>query len=95
MAALLVLLSTKKNKAEFKTNVKFSKSSTKEAMTISKVEPLRITGRPNLKEKRKSAPFKDMIRRRPTLIELQEEKYPLPNSALPRILDDLLEKGAI
>jgi len=60
-------------------------------MTISEAEPVRIMGRPNSEEKR-SAPFKDMIRRHPTLKELQEKKYPFPNSDLPGILDDLLEK---
>jgi len=47
----------KKDRAEFKKNVKFSKSSAKEAMTISKTEPVRITRRPNPKEKR-SAPLR-------------------------------------
>jgi len=37
----------KKDRAEFKKNVKFSKNSTKETMTISKAEPFRIKGRLN------------------------------------------------
>jgi len=40
-------------------------------------------------------PFKETIRKRPTLKELQEKKYPFPNSDLPGMLDDLLEKGVI
>jgi len=46
--------------------VKFSTSSTKETMTISKVGPLKISGGPNPIEKR-SAHFKDTLRRCPPL----------------------------
>jgi len=72
---------SKKDWTEVKKNVKFSKSLTKEVMTVSKAEPVRITGKPNSKEKR-STPFKDTIRRCPTLKELQEKKYPFPDSDL-------------
>jgi len=41
----------KKDRAEFKKSVKFSTSSTKEAMTVSRARPVRISGRPNQKEK--------------------------------------------
>jgi len=37
----------KKDRVEFKKNVKFPKSSTKEAMTISKAKLVQITGGPN------------------------------------------------
>jgi len=37
-------------------------------------------------------PFKDTIRIGPPLKELQEKKYMLFDSNLPRMLDDLLEK---
>jgi len=84
----------KNDRVEFKKNVKFFTSSTKEAMTISKVEPVGITWRPNLEENR-SAPFKDMIRRRPTLKELQKKKYMFPDLHFPGMVDDLLEKGVI
>jgi len=48
-------------------------------------------------------PFKDTMRRHPTLKELQEkrylfpdsEKYPFPDSDLPGMLNDLLENGVI
>jgi len=43
-------------------------------VTVTKVEPVRITGKPNSKEKR-SVPFKDTMRRHLTLKELQEKKY--------------------
>jgi len=39
--------------------------------------------------------FEDTIRRRLTLKELQEKKYPFPDLDLPGMLDDLLEKGFI
>jgi len=83
----------KKDWAEFKKNVKFSKSSSKQAMTISKVEPVRITGRLNPEEKR-SMPFKYTIRKPLTLKALQEKKYLFPNSDLLGILHDLVKKGA-
>jgi len=57
---------SKNDRAEFKKNVKFSISSIKETMTISKVGPIQISRGPNQIEKR-SAHFKDTIRRRPTL----------------------------
>jgi len=58
-----------KDMIEFKKIFQFSKSSTKDAMNMSKAKPVWSTERPNLKEKR-SAPFKDTIRRHPTLKEL-------------------------
>jgi len=39
---------SKKDKGEFKSNVKFSKNSTKGVMSISKAEPAHITGTPML-----------------------------------------------
>jgi len=36
-----------------------------------------------------------MIRRHPTLKQLQEKKYPFPNLDLPGMMDDLIEKWAI
>jgi len=48
----------KKDKAEFKRNVKFSKNSIKVAMSISTTEPIRMMGKLRL-EDRKSTPFKD------------------------------------
>jgi len=84
---------SKNDKAEFKKNVKFSTSSTKEAITISKAELVRITGRQNSKEKR-SEPFKNTIRRCP-LKELQEKKYLFLDSDLLGMSDDLLEKEVI
>ena len=60
---------TKRDRDEVKNNVRFSKNSTKETMTATKDEPIRIIGKPNSEEKR-SMPFKDMMRMHPTLKEL-------------------------
>jgi len=58
-----------KDKAEFRRNVNFFKNSTKEAMSISKAEPVQITRKPKREEKR-STPFKDATRRHSMLKEL-------------------------
>jgi len=43
---------SKKDKAKFKRNVKFSKNSTKEVMPISKPKSVWITGKPKLEDKK-------------------------------------------
>ena len=63
-------------------------------MTVTKAGPVCIGGKPNLEEKR-SMRFKDTMRRRPNLKELQEKKYPFCDSDLLGMLDDLLEKGVL
>jgi len=88
------VVESKKDRVEFRKNAKLSTSSTQETMTISMAGPVRISEGPKPKEKI-SAPFKDTIRRRPTVKELQEKKYPFPDSDLPGMLDDLLEKVVI
>jgi len=60
---------SKKDWAKATKNVKFSKTSIKEVMTVFKAGPVRITGKLNLKEK-KSTSFKDTKRRCTTLKEL-------------------------
>jgi len=60
---------SKKDKAEFKRNIKYCMNFTKEAISVFQTEPVRITGKPRQEEKR-SASFKDVIRRHPTLKEL-------------------------
>jgi len=67
---------------------------TKEAMFTSISQPVRITGKPKFEDK-KSMSFKDATRKRPTIKELQGNKYPFPDSDLSGMLDDLLEKGII
>ena len=88
------VVESKKDMAEFRRNGKYSTGSTEEAMTIFKTRPVRITGGPNPEEKR-SMPFKDTIRRRLTLEELQGKKYWFPDLNFPRILEDLVAKEAI
>jgi len=73
---------SKRDQAEVKKNVKFSKKSANETTYVTKTEPVGIIGKPNLEEKR-SMPFKDTMRRRPTLKELQDKRYPFPKSDLP------------
>ena len=51
-------------------------------------------GKPKLGGK-KSSSIKVVTNKRPTLKELQEKKYPFPDSDLSDMLDDLLEKGVI
>jgi len=48
-------------------------------MIVFRAELVRITEKPNSEEKRR-APFKDTIRRTPTLKELQEKKYTFSES---------------
>jgi len=55
----------KREWAEVKKNVRFSENLTKETMTVTKTEPVYITGKLNSEEKR-GIPFKDTMRRRPT-----------------------------
>ena len=60
---------SKKDKAELKKNVKFSKNTTKDAMSTSTSQPIRITRNPKLEDK-KSSPFKDVTKKRHALKEL-------------------------
>ena len=83
---------SKRDWAKVKKNVKFSKNATKEMMTVSKAELVHIRRKLNSEEKR-SVPFKDTIRRCPTLKELQEKKYPFLDLDFPGMPDDLLRKA--
>jgi len=85
---------SRKDKVEFEKNVNFSKTTTKEAMSTSTSQPVLITGKPKLGEKN-SPSFNVVTNKRPTLKELQEKKYPFPDSDFSRMLDDLFEKGVI
>ena len=84
---------TKRDRAKVKKNVRFSKNSTKEMMTATKAEPICITGKPNLEERR-GMPFKDTIKRHPTLKELQEKKYLFPDSDLIGMFMIFLKRGS-
>jgi len=67
-------IKSKKGNVEFKKIVKLYKNTTKEAMSTSTSQPIWITGKPKLEDK-KSPSFKDATKKRPTLKELQEKKY--------------------
>ena len=82
---------SKKDKAKFRINVE---NATKEAVSPFQAKLIRIPRKQRREEKR-SAFFKDVIRRRLMLKELLENKYLVLDSDLSRMLDDLLEKGVI
>ena len=85
---------SKKDKVEFKKNVKFSKNMTKEVMPISINEPIQITGKPKLEDK-KSMSFKHATKKRSTLKEFQGKEHLFPDPDLSGLLDNLIEKGVI
>ena len=85
---------SRKDKGEFKKNPKPSKPSSKESMATSTGEPVRISGKPKYENKKSEFP-KDAGKKRPTLKELQEKKYPFPDLDLSGMLDDLLQNGVI
>jgi len=85
---------SRKDKGEFKKNLKSSKSSNKGSMAISTGEPVRISRKPKYEDKKSEFP-KDTGKKRPTLKELQEKKYSFPDSDLSGILDNLLQNGVI
>ena len=62
--------------------------------SIFKVESVLMTGKPKLEDKR-NVPFKDAIRRHPTIKEPREKKHPFHDSDSSGMLDYLLEKGII
>ena len=84
----------RKEKGDLKKNVKSSKSSTKESMSVTTSKLFRISRKQGAEEKPRPS-TRDAGKKRPTLKELQEKKYPFLNSDLLGILDDLLEKGII
>jgi len=81
----------KKDKGETKKSSKPSNASTKDTMVTSAEEPVQISGKSRLEEKKGSA-LRVGGRKPPTLKEFQEKKYPFPNSDLLGMLDDLLAK---
>jgi len=84
----------KKDKGDSKKSSKLPKASMKETMTISTEEPVRISGK-SRPEGKKTSFSKETTKRSPTLKELQEKKYPFPDSDLLGMLDDLFENKII
>ena len=69
----------KKEKGDLKKTFKSSKSSTKESMSVLTSDPIRISGKQRIEE-RSCPSMKEAGKKRPTLKELQEKKYPFPDS---------------
>ena len=63
-------------------------------MLVTTSKLIRISGKKRAEEKQRPL-TRDGGKKRPTLKELQDKKYPFPDSDLSRMLDDLLEKGII
>jgi len=63
-------------------------------MSVTTGGSIRILGKQRAEEKPRSS-MRDAGKKRPTLKELQEKKYPFPDLDLSGMLDDLLEKGII
>jgi len=66
----------------------------KETMVTSTEGPVRISRQPRLEEKKGSS-SRDGGRKRPTLEELQEKKYPFPDSDLLGMLMTCLKMGSL
>ena len=71
----------RKEKGDLKKNFKSSKGSTKESITVTMSELIRISGKQRVEEKSHPS-MRDAGKKRPTLKELQEKKYPFPDSDL-------------
>ena len=72
---------------------KSSKPMIKESMVVA-AEPIRIFAKEK-KEDRMKGPSQEGERRRLTLKEMEEKTYPFPDSDVPGMLEDLLEKEII
>jgi len=84
----------RKEKDDLKKTFNSFKRSMKESMSVTTSEPIRILGKQRVEEKPRPS-MRDAGKKRPTLKELQEKKYPFLNLDLSGLLDDLLEKGII
>ncbi|XP_075111836.1 uncharacterized protein LOC142181985 [Nicotiana tabacum] len=78
---------------EFKKNVPL-KNQTKESMEV-KVTSVKVTTKQKVKEDKTPSQYPKEEKRRPTLKELEAKIYPFPNSDVPTILDELLDKKVI
>ncbi|KAL0396280.1 UNVERIFIED_CONTAM: hypothetical protein Scaly_0076400 [Sesamum calycinum] len=83
-----------KDKKDLKRSEKFTKPNIKESMAI-KTTLIKISS--NNRKKLEKLKDQHMIndRRRPTLKELQEKEYPFPDSDIPYIFNELLERKII
>ncbi|KAH7847365.1 hypothetical protein Vadar_025265 [Vaccinium darrowii] len=84
------ILEKPSDKRDVKKGDKFSKGTTKDSMMIT-TAPVKITAKDKKREVKKE--FRPVEKgNRPTLKELQAKKYPFPDSDVPGMLEDLLEK---
>ncbi|KAL0361041.1 UNVERIFIED_CONTAM: hypothetical protein Sradi_3788600 [Sesamum radiatum] len=84
----------RKDKKDLKRSEKFTKPSTKESMAI-KTAPIKISSNSGKKLEKSEDQRVTNDRRQPTLKELQEKEYPFPDSDVPYIFDELLERKLI
>ncbi|KAL0381212.1 UNVERIFIED_CONTAM: hypothetical protein Sangu_0185500 [Sesamum angustifolium] len=84
----------RKDKKDLKRSKKFTKPNIKDFMAI-KTALIKISS--NNRKKLEKLKDQRMIndRRRPTLKELQEKEYPFPDSDIPYIFNELLERNLI
>uniref|UniRef100_A0A2N9ILM6 Uncharacterized protein n=1 Tax=Fagus sylvatica TaxID=28930 RepID=A0A2N9ILM6_FAGSY len=83
----------RKERKDVKKGDKSSKPVIKESMAVA-AEPVRIFAKEK-KEDRTRGPSQERERRRLTLKEMEEKTYPFPDSDVPGMLEDLLEKEII
>ncbi|KAL0381902.1 UNVERIFIED_CONTAM: hypothetical protein Slati_4609800, partial [Sesamum latifolium] len=84
----------RKDKKDLKRSEKFTKPNTKESMAIN-TAPIKISSNDRKKPEKPEDQRVTNDRRRPTLKELQEKEYPFPDSNVPYIFDELLERKLI
>jgi hypothetical protein len=83
----------RKERKDVKKGDKSSKPMIKESMAVA-AEPVRIFAKEK-KEDRTRGPSQERERRRLTLKEMEEKTYPFPDSDVPGMLEDLLDKEII
>ncbi|KAH7847700.1 hypothetical protein Vadar_029231 [Vaccinium darrowii] len=87
------ILEKPSDKRDVKKGDKFSKGTTKDSMMVT-TAPVKITAKDKKREVKKE--FRPVEKdKRLTLKELQAKKYPFPDSDVPGMLEDLLEKKVI
>ncbi|KAL0420666.1 UNVERIFIED_CONTAM: hypothetical protein Slati_3089500 [Sesamum latifolium] len=84
----------RKDKKDLKRSEKFTKPNTKESMAIN-TAPIKISSNDRKKPEKPEDQRVTNDRRRPILKELQEKEYPFPDSDVPYIFDELLERKLI
>ena len=89
----LPIVEHRKERKDVKKGDKSLKPVTKESMAVA-AEPVRIFAKEK-KEDKTRGPSQENERRRLTLKKMEEKTYPFPDSNVPGMLEDLLEKEII